>query len=138
MGTEFSEEMKDRRKAVATQVLELAGLLRRGPARRAIMDQLIRSATSVGANYRSARRARSRKEFASKLGVALEEADETLYWLEIAVAAKLLDREAALPVWKNTNEVVRILVATVRSVRGAEGQAVVDDGRDPATEFMSP
>lgn len=118
MAESFADEMKRRTKQIAIDIITLAPTLRRNPARRTLMDQMVRSATSVGANYRAARRARSKKEFASKLCIVLEEADETLYWLEVAVAAKLIDREAALPVWKETNEVVRILVASVRTSRG--------------------
>jgi len=57
---------------------------------RAIGNQLVRSATSVGANYRAARRSRSCAEFASKLGVVAEEADESVYWLELISEGKLL------------------------------------------------
>lgn len=118
MADKFAEDMMRRTKEVATSVVALASMLKRGPARRVFMDQMVRSATSVGANYRAAQRARSKREFTSKLSIVLEEADETLYWLELAVATKHLDRNTALPVWKSTNEVVRILVRSLCTSRG--------------------
>jgi four helix bundle protein len=76
-------ELQRRTKAFALRVLKLVDALPRTPAGRAISNQLVRSAMSVGANYRAACRARSRLEFAAKLGTVLEEADESLYWLEM-------------------------------------------------------
>lgn len=114
MGRSHAEEMKQRTKDAAVAVIALTAKLKRGVARRVIVDQVVRSATSVGANYRSARRARSRKEFVSKLNIVIEEADETLCWIELAVATGLLDRKDAAPTWRDINELVRILVATVK------------------------
>ncbi len=64
---------------------------------RAIANQLIRSATSIGANYRAACRARSRAEFAAKLGTVAEEADETVYWLELVREGGLLAKTQIEP-----------------------------------------
>ena len=83
-------ELQDRTKHFALRVLNLVDALPRSAAGRAISSQLVRAATSVGANYRSACRARSRAEFAAKLGIAVEEADESLYWLELIRDGKLL------------------------------------------------
>jgi four helix bundle protein len=83
-------ELQNRTKQFALRVLTLVDALPRTAARRAISNQLIRAATAVGANYRSACRARSRAEFAAKLGIALEEADESLYWPELVRDGKLL------------------------------------------------
>ncbi len=76
------EELKRRTKRFALGIIRLGGSLPRTEAARIIGGQMLRSATSVGANYRAACRARSRAEFTAKLGVVEEEADETLYWLE--------------------------------------------------------
>lgn len=114
---EHAEVMKGRTKAVAVMVLKMVGSLKPGVGSRVIAGQVVRSATSVGANYRSAQRARSRKEFLAKLGVVVEEADETLYWIEVAVEAGLLEREQAKKVWREMNEIVKVLVSSVRSVR---------------------
>src|SRR5256886_14511625 len=77
-----SEELKQRTKQFGLRILILLSNLLKTIGGRAVANQLVRSATSVGANYRAACRARSRAEFASKIGTVAEEADERLYWLE--------------------------------------------------------
>jgi four helix bundle protein len=84
------QELLRRTKSFALRSLRLADNLPRSPSGRAIANQLVRSATSVGANYRAACRSRSRAEFAAKLGVVAEEADESVYWLELIREGKLL------------------------------------------------
>ena len=78
-----SAELQQRTKAFALRVLKLIEHLPNSIGGRVLANQVARSATSVGANYRAACRARSRAEFASKLGTVAEEADESLYWLEL-------------------------------------------------------
>ena len=78
-------EFKAKNKRIAIRVIQLVDRLPRGVANDAIGRQLIRSATSVGANYRAGCRSRSPAEMASKFSIAVEEADETLYWLELLV-----------------------------------------------------
>jgi four helix bundle protein len=77
--------------------------------------QLVRAATSIGANYRNACRARSRAEFAAKLGVALEEADETLYWLELVHDGKLLPESKLSLLLKEPDELTAILASGRKS-----------------------
>jgi four helix bundle protein len=76
-----TEEMKRRTKRFGLQILELLDHLPNTIGGCAVANQIVRSATSIGANYRAACRARSRAEFASKIGTVAEEADESLYWL---------------------------------------------------------
>jgi len=83
-------ELLARTKEFAVRILKLVDHLPRPTSGRAIGNQLVRSATSIGANYRSACRSRSRAEFAAKLGLVAEEADESLYWLELIREGKLL------------------------------------------------
>ena len=78
-----SAELQQRTKSFALRVLKLIEHLPNSIGGRILANQLTRSGTSVGANYRAACRARSRAEFASKLGTVVEEADESLYWLEL-------------------------------------------------------
>jgi four helix bundle protein len=111
------EEMKRRTKAIGVAAIQACAAMSRSTAARVVTDQLIRSATSIGANYRSARRGRSRKEFIAKLGIVVEEADETLYWLEVAIDAQLLPRQPTLPLWREVNEVLSIIIATINSSR---------------------
>ena len=79
---EFVEMMKRRTKKFATDCFRLCETLPTGRAYGTIVFQLVKSSTSTGANYRAACRARSKKEFYSKLSIVVEEADESLYWLE--------------------------------------------------------
>jgi four helix bundle protein len=78
-----SAELQQRTKGFALRVLKLIEQLPNTIGGRVLANQVVRSATSVGATYRAACRARSRAEFASKLGTVAEEADESLYWLEL-------------------------------------------------------
>jgi four helix bundle protein len=104
-------ELQDRTKQLALRVLKLIDVLPRTAAGRAISSQLVRAATSVGANYRSACRARSRAEFAAKLGVALEEADESLYWLELVRESKLVPENKLSLLLKEADELTAILAS---------------------------
>lgn len=108
-------ELQDRTKSFALRVLNLVDVLPRTPAGRAISNQLVRAATSVGANYRSACRARSRAEFAAKLGVALEEADESLYWLELVRDGKLFPESKLSLLLKEAGELTAILASGRKS-----------------------
>ncbi|OGX83596.1 hypothetical protein BEN49_01930 [Hymenobacter coccineus] len=80
---DFAEEFRQRTKAFALRVMKLVDRLPPTPSCRAAGAQLVRSGTSVAANYRAACRARSTREFAAKLHIALEEADESVLWLEL-------------------------------------------------------
>ena len=78
-----SEELRERTKAFAIRIVRLYEALPKAGAAQVMGKQILRCGTSVGANYRAACRARSRAEFISKLGIVVEEADETIYWLEL-------------------------------------------------------
>ncbi len=87
----------------------------RTAAGRAISSQLVRAANPVGANYRSACRARSRAEFAGKFGVAVEEADESLYWLELVRDGKLVPQDKPSLLLKEADELTAILASGRKS-----------------------
>src|SRR6516164_4608483 len=108
-------ELQDRTKQFALRVLNLVDALPRTAGGRAIAMQLVRAATSVGANYRSACRARPRVEFAAKLGVALEEADESLYWLELVRDGKLLPESKLSLLLKEADKLTAILASGHKS-----------------------
>ena len=82
-----SEELRQRTKAFALRIIKLSESMPKSQASYVIAKQVLRSGTSVAANYRAVCRARSRAEFISKLGVVVEEIDETLFWLELIVDA---------------------------------------------------
>jgi len=98
--------------------IRLCQSLPRSQASTVITRQLLRSATSVGANYRAVCRARSSADFVSKLGIVLEEADETLFWLELLAESGAAHSDQTAPLLKEANELVAIFVASLRTAKG--------------------
>jgi len=80
--------------------------------------QVLRSGTSVGANYREARRGRSKAEFIAKIGDCLKEADETLYWLELLAVEKIFPEKQLAPLIKEADELVAIFTTIAKNARG--------------------
>ncbi len=111
-------ELKARTKRFALQVLQVVEQLPGTLAGRAIGGQLVRSGTSVGANYRAACRGRSKAEFIAKIGIVTEEADESAYWLELIVEGKLLPPDLVLPLQREAEELTAIFMASGRTARG--------------------
>ncbi len=111
------DELQARVKAFALRVMRLVEALPSTTAGREIGKQLLRSAMSVSANYRATRRARSDKEFAAKIGVVLEEADESLHWLELIMDGQLIKASLVSDLHAEAEELVRIFAASRRSVR---------------------
>jgi four helix bundle protein len=99
------------------RIIELAEVLPKTMVGRVIGGQLIRCGTSVGANYRAVCRARSGAEFIAKLGVVIEEADESVFWLELIIEAKLLETDLVKSLLIETNEIISIMVASRKSAR---------------------
>jgi len=103
--------------------IKFARTLPKDPAGFSLARQLIRSATSIGANFREAQRARTRNEFVSKLTIALQEAEEARYWLELLVESELASSETVQPMLDEVSEFVAILVATIRTSKGQRAHA---------------
>jgi four helix bundle protein len=101
----------------ALRVMKLVGALPETMAGRTIGNQLIRSATSVGANYRSACRGRSKPEFVAKLGIVVEEADECVYWLELIIEGELLKKALVEPLLLEANELTAIMIASHKTAQ---------------------
>jgi four helix bundle protein len=110
-----SDELKTRTKQFALRVMKLVGALPRAMVGRAIGGQLVRSGTSVGANYRAACRARSKVEFSAKLGTVAEEADETCFWLELIIEGELLPEKRVTSLLEESNALTAIFTAAVRT-----------------------
>ena len=106
------QDLKDRTKQFALRIMRLVDALPRTPKGNALAGQLVRSGTSVAANYRSACRGRSHAEFISKIGVVEEEADETALWLEFIIADKLMPEKKILPLLTEANELTAIMAAS--------------------------
>src|SRR6476659_5814322 len=110
--------MRQRTKEFAKRIINLCRQLPRTQEARLIGSQLFRSGTSVGANYRAACRGRSRADFIAKLGIVLEEADESLYWLEILEETNIVRAELLAPLKSEARELRAIFVASVKTARG--------------------
>lgn len=111
------EEFKRRTKQLALRVIRLAEALPKGPTADIIGRQLIRSATSVGANYRAACRGKSIADVILKLTVVEEEADETLYWLELLIEADLMPEARLQDLMSEANEITAMTVASIKTLR---------------------
>lgn len=111
------EELKGRTKSFALRIIKLVDSL---PSRRSaeiIGRQLLRSGCSVGANYRAACRARSHAEFIAKMGIVLEEADESAYWMELLAESGCTKAPRLAALLKESNELVAICVASINTAK---------------------
>jgi len=105
-------EMKQRTKAFALRVIRVTSSLSQDFVGRRLGDQLLRSGTSVAANYRAACRARSKADFVSKLGIAEEEADESVFWMEMLVESDLIPRHKLEDLLDEADQLTAIIVAS--------------------------
>jgi four helix bundle protein len=112
------KELKDRTKKFAVDVIRLCRNLPTTLDARTVGGQLLRSATSVAANYRAACRGRSRAEFIAKLCIVLEEADESLFWLELMVESDLVVRARVDKLLKEADELTAIFTTSLKTARG--------------------
>jgi len=110
-------ELKERTKEYALRIIRLVDALPASRSTDVLARQLLRSGTSVGANYRAACRARSHADFISKLGIVEEECDESLYWMELLVAAKKVAAKRVANLMAEGNELLSIVVASLRTSR---------------------
>lgn len=110
-------DLKNRTKSFALRIMKLVDALPKNTAGFALANQLIRSATSVGSNYRAAARSRSKTEFIARLVVVEEEADESAYWLELIIEGKLIKKSLVEPLLTEANELTAIFVASIKSAK---------------------
>ena len=124
-----AQDLKERTKQFALRVIRLVDALPNTPKGRAIASQLVRSGTSVAANYRAACRGRSKAEFIAKVGIVEEEADETALWLELIIDDKLLPEKKVAPLLKEANEVTAIMatsyISASRVNRDGSGKSAI-------------
>jgi len=119
-----TDELKQRTKSFALRVTWIVDALPNTVKGRAIANQIMRSATSVAANYRGACRARSRAEFIAKIGVVEEEADETAFWLELIIDTSLCGQSQIEPLLQDAGELVAIMAASRKSAIGNRQSAI--------------
>jgi len=112
-----NEDLKVRTKGFAIEIIKLVKTLPKNRLADVLGKQLLRSGTSVGANYRAACRARSRADFISKMGIVEEEVDETAYWLELLLEAELVTSGQVQNLQREANEITAIVVASIKTAR---------------------
>jgi len=113
-----SEEMKARTRAFALRVIRLAESLPNTPTAKVIRDQMLRCGPSVGANYRAACRAKSRPDFVSKMGTVEEEADETIYWMELLIDAEIVKRARIADLLDEADQILSIVISSIKTAKG--------------------
>ena len=126
-----TQALKARTKKFALNVLDFIDTIPQEGSNRRISWQLIDSATSVGANYRALCRARSDEDFASKVGVVLEERDESLFWLEICEERSLGERTTRGTLLKEADELTAIFAASSNTIRAKLGRTAARNLQSP-------
>jgi len=109
--------LKERTKSFALEIIKLVESLPKGRTADVIGRQLLDAGTSVGANYRAACRARSPADFISKMGIVEEEADETIYWMELLIEAKLVQENDISHLLREANQILAMTVSSIKTAR---------------------
>ena len=120
-------ELKDRTKAFALRILKLVDALPDTKSGRVLANQFARSGSSVGANYRSACRARSVADMASKLSIVEEEADESAFWLELISEVDLMSREKIARLHAEAGEITAIMVASRKTLLARDRKSKIEN-----------
>ena len=123
------EEMKTRTKQFALRVIKLVESLPNGKAANVIGNQLLRSGTSVGANYRTSCRAKSTADFINKLSIVEEEADESIYWMELLIEGKIIKENLLENLMDEGNQILSIVISSIKTSK---------EKRNPKSEISNP
>ena len=126
-----SERLKERTMAFALKALQLVDTIHNTPGGQVVGRQLAKSATSVGANYRACCNARSRIEFIAKLGVVVEEIDETVYWLELLARRNVSEPDGVVPVLAEACELRAIFAKSLGTARTNLKMTKAQKSNDP-------
>jgi len=110
-------DLKQRTKTFALDVIKMVESLPKTTIAHVIGKQLLRAGTSVGANYRSACRARSTADFIAKMGIVEEEADESIYWMELLIEAGIRPQDKIDPLKGEAGELLTITVSSIKTAR---------------------
>lgn len=114
------EQVRMRTKRIGLEVIKLVDELPNKPSSWVIAKQIVKSSTSVGANYRAACRAKSDADFMNKLKIVEEEADETYYWLEVLEESGLIGSDRITTIKMEVNEILAIVVSSIKTMRGKQ------------------
>jgi four helix bundle protein len=123
------EEMKVRTKKFALRVIRLVESLPKTKTANVIGNQLLRSGTSVGANYRAACRAKSTADFVSKLSIVEEENDESIYWMELLIESEIVKENLLQNLMKEADEILSIIVSSIKTSK---------ENRNPKSQIPNP
>jgi four helix bundle protein len=123
-----SDDLKRRTKAFALRIIRLVESLPPGTVANVIGRQLAKCGASVGANYRAACRAKSQADFIAKMGIVEEEADESIYWMELLVESELIRKERVEDLMDEANQLVAIFVFSINTARGNKRNSDKRDG----------
>jgi four helix bundle protein len=114
---EFARQFEKRARTFAITVIKLSSVLPNTPEGRVVRNQMTKSGTSVGANYREANRARSKADFSNKISISESEASETVYWIEIIEELKWVENEIVQAVRNEANELLAILTSIGKNLK---------------------
>ena len=114
---EKAEELRQRSKLFALRVIRMFKFLPRTEEAKILGKQILRAGTSTAANYRAACRARSKAEFVSKMGIVVEEIDETVFWLELLVESEIVEYRKIQELLKEANELLAIFASSRKTAR---------------------
>ncbi|MCQ2249897.1 MAG: four helix bundle protein [Bacteroidales bacterium] len=117
---QYRESLKKRTKDFALRVIKLYQALPKTGEAYVIGKQLLRSATSVGANYRAACRARSKNECISKISIVIEETDESMYWIELLIESGIMEEKRLKPLYEENEEILKMIVHIRSSLRNSQ------------------
>ena len=123
------EEMKMRTKQFALRVIRLVESLPNGKAANVIGNQLLRSGTSVGANYRASCRAKSTADFVHKLSIGEEETDESIYWMELLVEGEIIKEKLLENLMNEADQILSIIVSSIKTIK---------EKRNPKSQILNP
>ena len=110
-------DLKERTKSFALKVIKAVEMLPKGKTADILGNQLLRAGTSVGANYRAACRAKSTADFIPKMGIVEEEADETIYWMELLIDSGLVRKDDLIPLLDEANQILAITVSSIKTAK---------------------
>ena len=110
-----ADELRQRTKSFAIRIVNLFRSLPRSPDAQTLGRQVLRSGTSVASNYRAVCRARSKAEFVAKMGIVVEEADETVFWLEVLTETGIIRAERTHDLYREAKELLAIFSASLRT-----------------------
>ena len=112
------EELKARTRAFALRIIRVAESLPETPTAKIIRNQMLRCGSSVGANYRAACRAKSKADFISKMRIIEEEADETIYWMELLIDADIVRRARIAELLDEADQILSIVISSIKTAKG--------------------